>query len=195
MSNRLVEKQCQLSMDGCLLVASPSHPNPDTAHDVFLVTWHRPEGSMGMLLNRSLVADAGNLWEKVLGPEAKKMPCGPVHYGGPLEGPVIALHDRPELAEAETSPGVYIAAQVATLQKLGKSQPNTCRWIVGHAAWKSGELEKQIQEDWWYTIPASPELVFAPADEMWIRSVRRAGDHLIGLLSGCQRSPESGFWN
>ncbi len=195
MSNRLVEKQVTLNLSGCLLVASPLNPNPKTAQDVYLVTWHRPEGSLGMLLNRSLVADAGSLWSQVLGADAGKMPRGPVHYGGPLAGPVIALHNRPEWAEAETSPGVYIAAQVATLKGLGKAQSSLCRWIVGHAGWQPGELEKEMAEGWWYPIPASPDLVFAATDEICYRAIRRAGDIGLGLITGCRQDPASGIWN
>jgi hypothetical protein len=44
--------------------------------------------------------------------------------------PVIALHTKPELAEAEAAPGVYVAAQVAKLRKLGASQGVDCRWMV-----------------------------------------------------------------
>lgn len=38
-----------------------------------------------------------------------------VHYGGPLAGPVIALHSRPEFAEAEASPGIDLS---------GRANPN-----------------------------------------------------------------------
>lgn len=104
-------------------------------------------------------------------------------------------HTKPELAEAEAAPGVYVAAQVATLRKLGASQGVDCRWLVGHTAWPHGELEKQIEAGWWYPIPATPDLVFSAMDEVWYRGVRRAGDLTLALLTGCPPVPNSGVWN
>lgn len=226
MSHRLVDTQRRLPLAGCLLVATLQHPNPQFSKSVFLITWHRAEASpalangfaspdaagpdfssIGVLLNRSLVADVRELWSQVLGSEAQPMPgnpgssgnsgCSgsPVLYGGPLAGPVIALHNKPELAEAEAAPGVYVAAQVATLRKLGASQGVDCRWMVGHTAWPHGELEKQIEAGWWYPIPATPDLVFSAMDEIWYRGVRRAGDLSLALLTGCPPVPNSGVWN
>lgn len=118
-----------------------------------------------------------------------------VHYGGPLAGPVIALHSRPEFAEAEASPGIYLAAQIPTLRKLGKVAAADCRWLVGHTAWQKGELERQIETGLWYPIPATPDLVFAQPDEIWQRALRRAGDYSLSILTGCPLVPNSGIWN
>lgn len=200
MSNRLVEAKQSLQLAGCLLVANPSHPNHQYTKDVFLITWHRGDGAIGVLLNRCLVADLRTLWAQLMGSESKPMVEEPaqhiaVHYGGPLAGPVIALHSRPEFAEAEASPGIYLAAQIPTLRKLGEIAAADCRWLVGHTAWQKGELERQIETGLWYPIPATPDLVFAQSDEIWQRALRRAGDYSLSILTGCPLVPNSGIWN
>jgi|694.fasta_scaffold09954_3 putative transcriptional regulator len=199
MSHRLVETKQRLQLSGCFLVASPDHPDPQVGRDVFLVTWHDDQGSVGVLLNRALVGDFRNVWAHILGPQGKQMPSGPIHYGGPLAGPMVALHNRPDLAEAEVSPGIYITARLKTLQKLSGIPATECRWIAGHVAWQVGELEKQIEKGWWYAISATPDLVFSSADEIWPRAIRRAGDVWLALVTGAPAGvtmvPHSGMWN
>jgi hypothetical protein len=40
-----------------------------------------------------------------------------VHFGGPVSGPVVAVHGSPDFAEAQAGEGVYVAAQKAHLKK------------------------------------------------------------------------------
>lgn len=195
MSNRLVETKREMQLAGSLLVASPSHPQSQFSNTVFLVTWHAAEGTIGVLLNRPLEADLGALWGHLWGKSTQNVSNGVVHYGGPLAGPVLALHRRPDLAEVEPAPGIYVAAQLTTLRRLLVVPAAECRWIVGHAAWNGIELEKQIQAGWWYPIPATPDLVFSAADELWSRGVRRAGDLSLAILTGCPPVPGSAVWN
>lgn len=195
MSHRLVETKHALQLSGCLLVASTTHPAPQLAQSIFLVTWHRNEGSIGVLLNRSLVTDARSLLSQVVGGSAKQMAHSTVQYGGPLAGPIIALHARPDLADAEVAAGVYVAAQQAYLKHLASFQREECRWVVGHTAWRSGELEQQIESGWWYPIPATPDLVFSEVDEAWQRAIRRVGDLSLALWTGCPLIPNSAIWN
>lgn len=195
MSHRLVEAKQRFQLSGCLLVASPNHPDPQVGSGVFLVTWHDDQGSIGVLLNRSLVGDIRNVWAQILGSRRKQMPSGTIHYGGPLAGPMIALHNRPEFAEAEASPGVYITARLNALEKLTEISASECRWIVGHVAWQAGELEKQLANGWWYAISATPDLVFSSVDEILPRVVRRAGDVWLALVTGAPMVPHSGKWN
>lgn len=200
MSNRLVEVKQGLQLAGCLLVANPSYPDPQFTKDVFLITWQGDGDAVGVLLNRCLVADLRTLWTQLMGSNSKSVAEKAfqhvaVHYGGPLAGPVIALHTRPEFAEAVASPGIYVAAQLPTLRKLGKIAAAECRWLVGHTAWQKGELERQIEAGLWCPIPATPDLVFAQPDEIWQRALRRAGDYSLSILTGCPFVPNGSIWN
>lgn len=200
MSNRLVEAKQRLQLSGCLLVANPSYPNPQFSKDVFLITWHQEQVSIGVLLNRCLSSDLRTVWTQLVGGDSKPVSEEavqhiPVHYGGPLAGPVIVLHCRPEFAEAEASPGVYLAAQIPTLRKLRRIAARDCRWLVGHSAWQESDLERQIESGMWYPIPATPDLVFAEPDEIWSRAIRRVGDYSVSILTGCPLVPNSGIWN
>src|SRR5690606_4709144 len=70
--------------------------------------------------------------------------AGLVHFGGPLSGPVVAVHDSPALAEVETGHGVYVAAQKDHLEALVRECPSDYRLITGHAAWSAEQLANEF---------------------------------------------------
>ena len=107
-----------------------------------------------------------------------------------MSGPVIALHNLPDLAEYTTVDGVYVAARLDNLQQLVQAQDEAeVRIIVGQATWKPGELDAELRDRKWLPIPASPQLVFSCEDEMWSRALREIGNHFVASISGATGQP------
>ena len=101
-------------------------------------------------------------------------PLGMLHFGGPRSGPVVAIHQTSEFAEAETGEGVYVAAQKQHLEELVRDNAAPCRLIVGHLGWDPDQLAAEIDAGIWHVVPATAESVFSSAGEMWPRLIRRA---------------------
>jgi putative transcriptional regulator len=72
---------------------------------------------------------------------------GMVHFGGPLSGPVVAVHSSLALAEVETGRGVYVAAQKDHLETLVRECPSDYRLIIGHAGWSAQQLAGELPQD------------------------------------------------
>lgn len=166
------------SLAGQLLVASTALDDGLFARSVCLVVHHDEEGAIGLLLNRPLHPQPAQLL-KMLGSEGddrlrQQAPQSTVHFGGPLSGPVVALHASPTLAEAETSQGVYVAAQKDHLEQLLKQAQAPLRIIVGHAGWKPGQLEAEVAVGQWHFMPASSDIVFCNDESMWNDVIREA---------------------
>ncbi len=102
------------------------------------------------------------------------IPWGTLHFGGPLSGPVVAIHQNSQYGEAETGDGIYVAAQKQHLEDLVRRRPGPYRLIVGHLGWESGQLEAEIEAGIWHVLPATTDAVFSSANEMWPRLIRRA---------------------
>lgn len=111
---------------------------------------------------------------------------GNLHFGGPISGPVVAVHDSSELAEAQTGPGIYVAAQRKHLEELLLQTGDSCRIIIGHLGWQSHRLLSEIQGGLWHALPATPEHVFRPDDELWPRLIRRATAGTVAAWVGTQ---------
>ena len=99
---------------------------------------------------------------------------GTVHFGGPLNGPVVAIHGSSQFAEAETASGIYVAAQKPNLEAIVQQQDGPYRLIVGHLGWDANQLQAELDAGYWHVVPATTDVVFSHDVEMWPRLIRRA---------------------
>lgn len=107
-----------------------------------------------------------------------------IHFGGPLSGPVVALHRDKHLAEAEPGHGIYMAATKGHLEELLQQQSSDCRLIVGHLGWSRDEFDAEVEAGLWHSIPATAETVFSSSGEMWPRLIRRATSRSMARWMG-----------
>ena len=175
----------RISLAGSLLIAAPGIQDPVFARSVCIVVEHSTEQTIGIMLNRRLAVDSGTLLEQLLdGASSTESTISYVNFGGPQNGPVLAIHDNQQLAEGGNSQGVYLSAQSDTLKKLAQTTPEHCRLFVGHAVWQVSQLETEIINGDWHILPAVPELVFADEHTMWARGIQVVGTGIIQAATG-----------
>ncbi len=178
-----------LSFAGNLLVASPKLADPLFGRAVCLMMQQTPEAVAGVVLNRPVVSDVEPIWKQLTAGSSKTAePPRHLHCGGPVSGPIVAVHDQETLADIGNGQGIYVAAQVETLKQLVYVAPEHYRLFVGHSMWTPSQLEQEIAQGLWYVLPATPELVFASVDEMWGRSMRRVGNLVMQYVTGSNAS-------
>ena len=114
----------------------------------------------------------------------------PLHFGGPLSGPIVALHQIRDYAEAETGNGIYVAAQKQHLVELIRDQNEPFRLIVGHLGWHPEELDAEVAEGHWHVLPANVDDVFSSASDMWSCVIRRATNSSLAKWIGL---PDANF--
>jgi putative transcriptional regulator len=182
MNNRIPEPNVSLDLGGQLLVATTNCADSMLQGTVCLILHHGAEGSMGLVLNRAIELDTDGLWKFLNAPEERT--SRPIRFGGPVSGPILALHNHKECAEVAAAAGIYIAAHVDKLQQLIASHSGEVRIVVGQVLWKVGQLEHEIGQGMWLPLPATPELVFAPEEEMWRRGMREVGNRYVAMLAG-----------
>jgi len=137
--------------------------------------------------NRVPEADRSTIDEATLANASGSL--GLVHFGGPLSGPVVAVHGSSDLAEAETGQGIYVAAQKQNLESLVRHKPSPYRLIVGHLGWEPDQLTGEIEAGIWHLVPATADIVFDSDQEMWPRLVRRATAHSLARWIGTPDVP------
>jgi putative transcriptional regulator len=164
------------SLEGQLLLASPQLLDPNFVRTVLLLVEHGDEGALGLVLNRPTGKTVQELWKQV-----GEAPCesqNPIHLGGPVSGPLMALHTIGDLADMEIIEGVFFAAKKLNLDALVR-QESGFKIFVGHAGWGPGQLEGEIEQGAWKAIPAHVEDIFDAGDDLWQRLIQRA---LAGVL-------------
>ena len=104
------------SLKGHFLVASPHLADPNFFRSVVLMLQHDEEGAFGVVLNRPTNNTVADVWSLV-----SQLPCDsrePVHVGGPVAGPLIALHTDLPHSEMEVAGGVYFTSDKESIIQI-----------------------------------------------------------------------------
>lgn len=165
------------SLAGHFLVASPHLPDENFYKTVVLLLRHDEEGAFGVVLTRPLPSTIADIW-KALG-LADITREEPVYLGGPVNGPLMALHCEPNESEGEVAPGVYFATSRENLNHLVEKTTRPLRIFSGYSGWGEGQLESELEEGSWFTTPASLGEVFSTADDLWKSVANRIGFEVL----------------
>jgi len=154
-----------------LLIVSADEPDPDFAKTAILMIQHSRQQAVGVVLNRPSGQTVEELWKS----EVKK-PCdrrGPVYSGGPVPGPLMALHTCGELSEIEVLEGVHYSVRKQNLQKLVRRTDGRLKVFDSHAGWGPGQLEEQLRLGTWLSTPTSVDQVFDEGPDLWEKFARQ----------------------
>jgi len=176
------------SLEGHFLVASPHLMDPNFARTVVLLIQHNEEGAMGIVLNRSLHKTIQQLWKEVHEGHCENQQH--LNLGGPVSGPLVALHTDAELGEMEIVPGLYFSVDKAHLEQLVQRQGQRLKMFIGHSGWGGGQLENELSQGAWLTAPASLEDVFQEEQEIWRLVSRRIGRQFLVSMLNIKHVPD-----
>ena len=161
------------SLAGHFLVASRYLRDPNFAQSVVLVIHHNDEGAMGVVINRPADKTVRDVWEMI-----QYDPCDRedhIFIGGPVPGPLVAVHTLEPFSEREVLPGVYVATHRDALDLIVRKKNVPLRLYTGHAGWGSGQLEGELDAGGWLTTPATKEEIFADHESVWKAVTQRIG--------------------
>jgi len=220
-----MEQPMRESYLGQLLVASSTITDPMYANGVCLIVHEDETRVIGVMLNRPIEPNSeafdailGETDSKQPTEQQRRfsayaaetqenesnstssdselpLPSRSLHFGGPLSGPIVALHQIRDYAEAETGDGIFVAAQKQHLVDLIRAQNEPFRLIVGHLGWNPEELNAEIADGNWHVIPANVEDVFSSANDMWSCVIRRATNSSLAKWIGLPDANSAGELN
>jgi putative transcriptional regulator len=166
---------------GRLLVAEPDLGDPNFRRTVVLVVGQDGAGTLGLVLNRPFgKAPAAELLRRLGLPDEGAAGDIALGYGGPVQREVGMVVHGPDYALPGTrpvTPELSVTGDPRVLRDMATGKgPRRALAVLGYAGWGPGQLEAELAQGAWFTIPADPGLVFAPdpAGE-WAEAVRRRG--------------------
>ena len=197
MKNRFQRALTRQPLTGQLLVATDCHgPSGPLARAVCLLVEHGELGTVGLVLNRSVASDLRPLWNQLAqGAESISSPPDRIYLGGPLNGPMVVVHDDETSADGGNGLGLFFSAQTETLRRLVASPPVRFRLIAGCLQWQPGVVEEEIAVSKWLLAPAIPEIVFEDERLMWGRALQLAGSLQWHRITGIEQFPIDPHFN
>jgi putative transcriptional regulator len=152
-------------LTGSLLVASPRLPDPNFFRSVVFMIEHGEGGALGVILNRPANTTLRHVWESIADSVCKSDRC--LHVGGPVDGPLMALHNDAELDGIEVIPHVYFSSERSTLEALVAQREKPFRIFSGYAGWGPGQLDDELQAGGWLTTRAHRRHIFQDHEDLW----------------------------
>lgn len=168
------------SLQGHLLVASPRLPDVNFYRTVVLVIHHDDQGAFGIVLNRPTESTLDEIWDDLAAtPDKGWMP---VNCGGPVDGPLMAIHTNESCGENEIIPGVHFAAHKDHLNQLVRESSTDYRIYTGYSGWAANQLEGELQVGGWMVMPARCDVIFSDPETMWQSVAQEIGEDVTGEL-------------
>jgi putative transcriptional regulator len=147
--------QGALNLAGQLLLAHPSMRDPNFRRSVVLLSAHGEDGAMGVVLNRPLGKQLGDLNTQFA---ASALAGVPLYQGGPVQTEQLILAAwQPEPQAATVK--LYFGIDVDKAEALQNEAGVHLRAFLGYSGWSKGQLENELRHNTWVVTPVGPDLL------------------------------------
>lgn len=171
------------------LIAMPSLKDPNFHQTVSLICEHNEHGALGIVINRPLDLRLGELFEHLhISVAAADVANRPVLAGGPVQVDHGFVLHQPvghweSTLQVTEDVGLTTSRDILEATATGEG-PTKSLVALGYAGWAPGQLEQEIADNAWLTVPNEVEIVFdLPYDSRWQAAAQKLGVDLA-LISG-----------
>jgi putative transcriptional regulator len=163
------------------LIAMPSLEDPYFAQALVYICEHTENGALGIIVNRPLDMSLAALFEKVdIKLENQALAKLPVYFGGPVQLDRGSVLHRPVGHWQSTlvvSDEVGLTSSRDVLTSVSSDgQPSDIIVSLGYSGWDAGQLEDELGQNSWLTVPARSSILFdLPPEERLPAAMQKLG--------------------
>jgi putative transcriptional regulator len=169
------------------LIAMPAMEDPNFSRTLVYVAEHNDEGALGVVINRPIDLTIEGLFERVDIPiDASELAEQPVYFGGPVQTDRGFVLHRP-VGEWQSSlrvnEEIALTSSKDILQSMGVSgEPGEVLITLGYSGWNAGQLEEELAQNAWLTVPAESQIIFSvPPEERLTAAMQLLGIDFTNL--------------
>ncbi len=164
------------------LIAMPNLNDPFFAKTLTYICEHNEHGALGLVINRPTELTVEKLFEQLGIPFTGSFPTERfVLFGGPVQiDSGFVLHQpvgkwKSTLAVNQT---VGLTSSVDILEAIANCEgPEQMLVTLGYSGWAPGQIEQELAQNAWLTVPASSNIIF----EMSFEERLLAAAQLLGI--------------
>lgn len=153
---------------------------------------HNPSGAMGIIINQAASISRKELFRQLkLYSNSSHEDGSPVLLGGPVNqerGFVLHTGERHWNSTMAVSSNISITGSKDILEDIANDEgPENSLIALGYAGWSENQLEQEIIDNSWLTVPADEHIIFnTPLEERWLSSAKNLGVdlHLLSTQVG-----------
>lgn len=165
------------SLAGKAILASPFLEDPNFFRTVVLLLQHSNNEALGLVLNRPTDFTLKKVVSMVC--EEECVHDAFLHYGGPVDGPLIAVHDSATLGGSKFTETLWVTSDQDILKRLFIEKGVRFKLFDGLAGWGPGQLENELESGSWLVSDIDEETILSSEDN-WEVMVKEIG-HTIML--------------
>lgn len=180
------------SLQHHFLIAMPSLKDTFFERSVIYICEHDAKGAMGLMINRPLGLEIDELLEQMDLKTDRTNRTNPIHaqvlIGGPVNtdrGFVLHSSQKGWANSLVINDQLMLTSSRDVLNAIGTHEaPTNFIVALGYAGWGKNQLEQEIADNTWLTIPATSELLFSVEhDQRWQQASRTLGFDLWQISS------------
>jgi putative transcriptional regulator len=177
------------SLKDHFLLAMPTLTQGIFCQSITYICEHGAAGAMGIVINQPLELSIHEIFEHLHIEDNGSFDDDPVMAGGPVQmdhGFVLHRHCQLEWeASLQVTDTVKLTTSRDILAAIAAGEgPKDYLIALGYAGWAAGQLEDEIAENSWLSLPADSDIIFAtPYDQRLEAAAARLGVDM-NLISG-----------
>ena len=177
------------SLRNHFLLAMPSVNDAIFAHSITYLCEHNEHGAMGIVINHPLDISVEEILEHLELSAAGRMADIPVMAGGPVHMDRGFVLHRDSGQAWEASMAVTDEISLTTSRDIlvaiaDEKGPADALIALGYAGWSPGQLESEISENSWLTLPADSTIIFDTPVELRASSAAAKLGVDLNLITG-----------
>ena len=160
---------------GTLLISEPFSKDAYFKRSIVLLTLNNEEGAVGFILNKQVELSLSDLFEEDFDFKGK------VSVGGPVSiDRIDFLHTLGHLIpeSVHVTGDIYWGGNFNTVLNLLRSHSineNQIRFFIGYSGWSKGQLDKEIENDYWLVTKPLSDTIMNIDTNYWKSTLKRLG--------------------
>ncbi|MFZ2971664.1 MAG: YqgE/AlgH family protein [Ferribacterium limneticum] len=163
------------------LIAMPTLEDPYFSNSLIYICEHNENGALGIIVNRPIDMNLAGLFDKIdIKLEAESLANLPVYFGGPVQldrGFVLHRPIGKWQSTLAVNSEVGLTSSRDVLNSVGSAGlPAEIIVTLGYSGWDAGQLENELAQNSWLTVPAKAEILFdLPPEERLPAAMQKLG--------------------
>jgi len=164
------ELTTQYCLTGSIIISTPKLTDHALEECIVYIYEHSPQlGAQGVVINRKSGLTVEDLLERMNFLTDNPSLQSPLYHGGLEDENSVAMIHTGEWFSSNTKPVTEefsISSDTFMMEKLATGN-EPANWIMcaGRCTWEPGELDADVEENYWITAPATADIVFSSLTE------------------------------
>ena len=179
------------NLANCFLIAMPSLQDPFFSGSVVYICEHNEEGAMGVVINKPSPLTMNQFFDAIQQRTPLQYDEQAVLMGGPMQvdrGFLVHTPVGDWESSVQVSQDIAFTTSRDIIEDLAQNMaPEASKTLatIGYSGWKKNQLEEELAQNTWLTVPADYNIMFElPLEHRYEAALALLGINAANLVQG-----------